>query len=129
MHLGYGRGQKGRKRPQGGEDNHAFALQSLAIAQQLEGPIMQRYQQLARSTGLWLSLGGFQEKGPDPQHNYNCHVIVNDKGELVAKYRKVRGSWRRSGGGHAVGKRIREACRAGREHLGGHVDEPLASGY
>ena len=50
---------------------------------------MQRYQELARQHGLWLSLGGFQEKGPDVQHLYNCHVIVNDAGELVSTYRKV----------------------------------------
>ena len=50
---------------------------------------MQRYQELARQHSLWLSLGGFQEKGPDVQHLYNCHVIVNDAGELVSTYRKV----------------------------------------
>ncbi len=50
---------------------------------------MHRYQELARQHSLWLSLGGFQEKGPDVQHLYNCHVIVNDAGELVSTYRKV----------------------------------------
>ena len=50
---------------------------------------MQRYQQLAQSTGLWLSLGGFQERGPDPEHLYNCHVVVSSAGEVVASYRKV----------------------------------------
>jgi hypothetical protein len=64
-------------------------LQSLSLAQPLEGPFMQRYRQLAQSTELWLSLGGFQERGPDPGHNFNCHVIVSDQGELVATYRKV----------------------------------------
>lgn len=50
---------------------------------------MQRYRQLAASLGLWLSLGGFQEKGPDPEHLYNCHVIIDDQGTLVTSYRKA----------------------------------------
>lgn len=52
---------------------------------------MQRYRQLAASLGLWLSLGGFQEKGPDPDHLYNCHVVIDDQGSIVASYRKVGG--------------------------------------
>lgn len=48
--------------------------QSIAIAQPLDGPFIRRYRELARTKGLWLSLGGFQERGPDPSHNFNCHV-------------------------------------------------------
>lgn len=65
--------------------------QSLAIAEPLDGPLMQRYRQLAASLGLWLSVGGFQEQGPDAEHLYNCHVVINDQGGIVASYRKV---WR-----------------------------------
>ena len=50
---------------------------------------MGRYQDLAARTGLWLSLGGFQESGPDPDHVYNAHVIVSDKGKIAAVYRKI----------------------------------------
>lgn len=50
---------------------------------------MGRYRQLARDTGIWLSLGGFQETGPDPEHLYNTHVVIDSTGELVAYYRKV----------------------------------------
>ncbi|PNW72855.1 hypothetical protein CHLRE_14g609030v5 [Chlamydomonas reinhardtii] len=63
--------------------------QSLAAAQPLTGPLMDQYRQLARTHGLWLSLGGFQEVGPDPQHIYNTHVVVDDAGELAAVYRKI----------------------------------------
>ncbi|PRW59651.1 nitrilase 2 isoform A [Chlorella sorokiniana] len=63
--------------------------ESLAIAEPLDGPLMQRYRQLAASLGLWLSLGGFQEKGPDSEHLYNCHVIIDDRGSIVASYRKI----------------------------------------
>ena len=57
--------------------------------QPLDGPLMTRYRNLARQHQLWLSLGGFQETGPDPSHLYNCHVIVSAAGDLVARYRKV----------------------------------------
>ena len=45
---------------------------------------------IARSdTGLWLSLGGFQETGPDAQHMYNTHVLLDAGGATAAAYRKV----------------------------------------
>lgn len=51
---------------------------------------MQQYLDLAQSTGLWLSLGGFQEYCPsDPQRLQNCHAIVNSSGRIVSTYRKV----------------------------------------
>mmetsp|Transcript_13229 Transcript_13229/g.25311 ORF Transcript_13229/g.25311 Transcript_13229/m.25311 type:complete len:339 (+) Transcript_13229:30-1046(+) len=62
---------------------------ALAVAEPLEGHIMSRYRDLARSTGLWLSLGGFQETGPDAQHRYNTHVMVDSEGNIVASYRKI----------------------------------------
>jgi len=32
----------------------------LNIAEPIDGPIMARYQSLAKQSGMWLSLGGFQ---------------------------------------------------------------------
>ncbi|KAL4458854.1 hypothetical protein ABPG75_013719 [Micractinium tetrahymenae] len=63
--------------------------ESLAIAEPLNGPLMRRYRQLAADTGLWLSVGGFQERGPGLQHLYNCHVIISSDGEIVESYRKI----------------------------------------
>lgn len=57
--------------------------------QPLDGPLMQRYCRLAAQHQLWLSLGGFQETGPDPEHLYNCHVVVTSEGKIAARYRKV----------------------------------------
>eukprot|EP00850_Spirogloea_muscicola_P006037 SM000028S10131 [mRNA] locus=s28:554676:556877:+ [translate_table: standard] len=63
--------------------------ESLARAEALDGSVMQRYQALARETGIWLALGGFQEIGPDSSHLYNSHVILDSEGSIRACYRKI----------------------------------------
>ena len=63
--------------------------ESLALAQPLSGPLLGRYCALAAACGLWLSVGGFQERGPDPQRLYNCHAVIDARGGLVAAYRKI----------------------------------------
>lgn len=63
--------------------------ESLAIAEPLDGPSMRRYADLARQYNIMLSLGGFQEKGPDLEHLYNTHVVIDNKGHIVAQYRKI----------------------------------------
>ncbi|KAK8534781.1 hypothetical protein V6N13_096942 [Hibiscus sabdariffa] len=62
---------------------------SLLIAEPLDGPIMQRYCSLARECGIWLSLGGFQEKGPDVARLRNTHVIIDDAGNIRSTYSKI----------------------------------------
>ena len=67
-----------------------WLVQGVRMAQPLTGPLMQQYQGLAKSVGIWLSLGGFQEKSPtDPDRLCNCHVILDDQGRIRAAYRKV----------------------------------------
>jgi deaminated glutathione amidase len=63
--------------------------ESLAVAEPLNGPIISRYAALAKNLDIWLSLGGFQERGPDPDHLYNCHVVINADGNIAASYRKI----------------------------------------
>ncbi|KAH7537333.1 hypothetical protein FEM48_Zijuj03G0081400 [Ziziphus jujuba var. spinosa] len=105
--------------------------EALKIAEDLDGPIMQRYCSLARcfsnltripiyclkvcffrfffffffffpfpidlslqplicrESNIWLSLGGFQEKGPDDSHMYNTHVVIDDAGNIRSTYRKI----------------------------------------
>jgi predicted amidohydrolase len=65
--------------------------QSLAIAEPLDGPALASYAKLAKDSGLWLSLGGFQERHETSPstHLYNTHVIINNNGEIVQSYRKI----------------------------------------
>lgn len=62
---------------------------ALAVMEPLDGPLLGRYRELAARHRLWLSLGGFAEKGPDRDRRFNAHVIVNDAGEVQASYRKI----------------------------------------
>ena len=63
--------------------------QTVAIAEPVTGHTISKYAALAKRLNLWLSLGGFQEVGPDPEHVYNSHLILTDNGEIAAIYRKI----------------------------------------
>ena len=63
--------------------------QAQRIAEPLDGPIMQRFLQLARDQSVWLSLGGFQERVEGDERIYNTHVIVDSAGVIQATYRKI----------------------------------------
>jgi len=61
-------------------------------AEELSGPTMQRYCALAAEHSIWLSLGGFQEKGPADDEKgriYNTHLIISAEGKIEATYRKI----------------------------------------
>lgn len=62
---------------------------SVKIAEPLDGPIMQQYQSLARESKIWVSLGGFQEKGSQEAHICNTHVVIDDAGNIRSTYRKI----------------------------------------
>ncbi|NXS11473.1 NIT1 amidase, partial [Neodrepanis coruscans] len=66
--------------------------QSLRLAEPLHGDTVGRYRQLARECEVWLSLGGFHERGPDWDSTgriYNCHILLDSSGDVVATYRKT----------------------------------------
>lgn len=64
--------------------------QSVSMAAPLDSPRIQGLCELAKELGVWLSLGGYHEKGPaDDNRVYNSHIIVDDSGSVVAVYRKV----------------------------------------
>ena len=61
----------------------------LGIAEDLDGPLLRGFTRLAKDHGLWVAFGGFPEKGPDQDHCYNTHVLVDDSGTIQATYRKI----------------------------------------
>ncbi|NWU93959.1 NIT1 amidase, partial [Upupa epops] len=66
--------------------------ETLALAEGLDGDLMGRYTELARECGVWLSLGGFHERSHDwetTKRIYNCHVLLDPAGKMVATYRKT----------------------------------------
>lgn len=65
--------------------------QTLQLSETLSGETIKRYSELARKFGVWLSLGGFHERGENwetEKRIYNSHIIINDQGEIVTVYRK-----------------------------------------
>jgi predicted amidohydrolase len=77
------------------EHFHYFPVLSrpehLAIAQPLHGVFMSRYREVAKEFGIWLSLGGFEERGdamPEDKMHLS-HVLINSKGDIVDSYRKI----------------------------------------
>ncbi|KTF95457.1 hypothetical protein cypCar_00041243 [Cyprinus carpio] len=66
--------------------------ETLQLSESLDGDIISRYSHLARKLDVWLSLGGFHERGHDwktDRRIYNSHIILNGQGELVSVYRKA----------------------------------------
>ncbi|KAK7484120.1 hypothetical protein BaRGS_00024609 [Batillaria attramentaria] len=66
-------------------------LRSVEMAERLDGDIMTRFRKVAEENRLWLSVGGFHQKGPasDPGRVYNTHVIIDDQGRIRATYNKT----------------------------------------
>ncbi|XP_019899154.2 deaminated glutathione amidase isoform X2 [Esox lucius] len=65
--------------------------ETLDLSEDLTGQTISRYAQLAKKLGVWLSLGGFHERGHDwvmDRRIYNSHIIINEKGDIVTVYRK-----------------------------------------
>ncbi|TMS02410.1 Deaminated glutathione amidase [Larimichthys crocea] len=65
--------------------------ETLSLSESLTGDTISQYTQLARKLEVWLSLGGFHERGHNWESDrriYNSHIIINDKGDIVSVYRK-----------------------------------------
>ncbi|CAH9065474.1 unnamed protein product [Cuscuta europaea] len=62
---------------------------SLKIVEPLDGPIVRGYCSLARESSIWLSLGGFQEKGSEDAHLRNTHILIDDAGNIRSTYSKM----------------------------------------
>ncbi|KAJ8336653.1 hypothetical protein SKAU_G00378730 [Synaphobranchus kaupii] len=65
--------------------------ETLELSESMEGDTISRYTQLARKLEVWLSLGGFHERGEKWESDrriYNSHIIINAQGHVVSVYRK-----------------------------------------
>jgi len=55
-----------------------------------DGPILQRMRRLAIDSGVWLLLGGFPERVPGQSDRLaNTSVLLDPRGEVRARYRKI----------------------------------------
>jgi len=76
----------------GGDQDHRLALAEAVPAPGEAtadvGPILRRMVDLARSTGTWLLLGGFPERG-DGRRIRNTAVLLGPDGQVAARYRKI----------------------------------------
>nr|XP_022903428.1 nitrilase and fragile histidine triad fusion protein NitFhit [Onthophagus taurus] len=62
------------------------------LAEELNGPLIKEYLNLAKTFKMWLSIGGFHEIVKDKNDTVklnNCHIIINDQGNIVSVYRKL----------------------------------------
>lgn len=63
--------------------------QTLENLEPIDGPLIQKYKQLAVDKNIWLSLGGLHEKVDNLEKAKNAHIIINSNGEIVSVYRKI----------------------------------------
>ena len=68
--------------------------ESIAMAESIGDPngiIHSRIARLAKENDMWISIGGFQERTEAyPESKvHNCHVLLDNNGEVKATYRKV----------------------------------------
>ena len=64
----------------------------LAVTEDLDGdgPVASALRELAARHGVWIVGGGTPERVPgDPAHAYNTAAVIDPRGALVARYRKI----------------------------------------
>ena len=59
------------------------------LDRQTERQLFTRYKQLALDNQVWLSLGCFPEHDNESGNYYLTHSIINEEGNIAAKYRKM----------------------------------------
>ena len=61
----------------------------LANAEAIPGPTIERLAERARAYGIYLHCGSIPERGGQAGRVYNTNVLLNPRGEIIAKYRKI----------------------------------------
>ena len=67
-------------------ENREMVERLLDVAEPIDGPYIQRFQQLAKKLGICLCFG-FAERIDDEA--YNCAVFIDHTGEICGKYHKT----------------------------------------
>src|SRR5216684_158783 len=60
-----------------------------SAAEGLNGPTLRHFQALARELSVSLLAGSIVEAGAPDGRFYNCSVLFDERGEMVAVYRKI----------------------------------------
>ncbi|XP_063704571.1 nitrilase and fragile histidine triad fusion protein NitFhit [Culicoides brevitarsis] len=68
--------------------------QTIELAESFDGPMVQKYKELAEKNNLFLSFGGiheaiFDEKGEKTNRVHNTHILIDPSGKIIGKYRKL----------------------------------------
>lgn len=64
-------------------------VQSVELAETLDGPLISAYQQIASELQVWLSLGGFHLKAGKEDRIHNSHILIDADGKIVDMYNKT----------------------------------------
>jgi predicted amidohydrolase len=64
-------------------------VDKLAVAERIDGPIVDHFRQIACKGDCWVTLGSFPEISPDDSRTYNTQVLIDPDGQTAAVYRKI----------------------------------------
>jgi deaminated glutathione amidase len=73
-------------------ENFAFMgeeSQKRTIAEDEHGPITSAIRKLAEAHRIWIVAGGMPEASADPERPFNTSLLVEPRGAIVARYRKM----------------------------------------
>ncbi|MFV2013353.1 MULTISPECIES: carbon-nitrogen hydrolase family protein [unclassified Micromonospora] len=55
----------------------------------VDGTVGRFFADAARELGMWVVVGSYHERGPDPDRTFNTCLVFDRDGELTATYRKI----------------------------------------